>query len=334
MDLQLSNNLVSIIIPTYNRAHLIGETLDSVLAQTYPNWECIIVDDGSTDDTATLIANYILKDNRFKYYQRPVGRIKGANACRNYGFELSQGQYIKWFDSDDIMHPDFLEKQVEVLEQNKDLDFCICLADAFYDNSDSRKIFKANRVPKNDKLTSYLVKNHYFFTASPLWKKSLLRDKSLFDEYLTDSQETDFHFRMLSFNVKYEYTNDILFSIRRGHSSITQDKLNLISSNFSRFKFFLKAFDIVEENEVDDKNLLRQYILYRLLGLFYFLNDTQNKKGMTKYYLKILKNIIKTNYSLKDKTAIYIGFLLIIVSNKGHNLIKHAKVNIIEVIEN
>ncbi|PZX92461.1 hypothetical protein DOS84_15175 [Flavobacterium aquariorum] len=326
--------LVSIIIPTYNRVHLIGETLESIIAQSYKSWECLIVDDWSTDDTATLIADYIKKDARFQYHQRPVDRKKGANACRNYGFELSKGKYIKWFDSDDIMHPDFLEKQVQVLEKNKYLDFCICLANEFFDNLDSRNIFKANRTPKNDKLTSYLVKNHYFFTASPLWKKSLLRGKPLFDEDLTDSQETDFHFRMLSFDVKYEYTNDVLFSIRRGHSSITQDELNLVSSNFSRFKFFLKAFEIVEENEVDDKNLLKQYILYRLLGLFYFLNDTQNKKVMTKYYFRILKNIIKTKYSLKDKIAICIGFLLIIVSNKGHNLIKRAKVNIIEVIEN
>ena len=64
--LSIENNLVSIIIPTYNRAHLIGETLDSISAQTFRNWECIIVDDGSTDDTATLIANYIKKDIRFQ----------------------------------------------------------------------------------------------------------------------------------------------------------------------------------------------------------------------------------------------------------------------------
>ena len=63
--------LISIIIPTFNRAHLIGETLDSVLAQTYPNWECIIVDDGSTDTTDEVVGEYVKKDSRFLYHHRP-----------------------------------------------------------------------------------------------------------------------------------------------------------------------------------------------------------------------------------------------------------------------
>ena len=112
------NPLLSIIIPTYNRAHLIGETLDSVLGQTYKNWECIIVDDGSTDKTPEVIANYIQKDSRFQFYNRPSDRPKGANACRNFGYEISTGKYVKWFDSDDIMHPEFLEKQINVLKTN------------------------------------------------------------------------------------------------------------------------------------------------------------------------------------------------------------------------
>lgn len=68
--------LVSIIIPTYNRAHLIGETLDSVLAQTYINWECIIVDDRSTDDTKEVIDSYLYGDVRFSYFKRPEKYFK------------------------------------------------------------------------------------------------------------------------------------------------------------------------------------------------------------------------------------------------------------------
>lgn len=68
--------LVSIIIPTYNRAHLISETLDSVLGQTYPNWECIVVDDGSIDSSITVIQKYLELDSRFFYFSRPVNKKK------------------------------------------------------------------------------------------------------------------------------------------------------------------------------------------------------------------------------------------------------------------
>lgn len=90
--------LVSIIIPTYNRAHLIGETLDSVLAQTYTNWECIIVDDGSSDNTDEVVGAYVKKDNRFKYYHRPDEHLPGGNGARNFGFKMSQGEYVNWLD--------------------------------------------------------------------------------------------------------------------------------------------------------------------------------------------------------------------------------------------
>src|SRR5690554_2800862 len=107
------NPLVSIIIPTYNRAHLIGETLDSVLAQTYENWECIVVDDGSTDNTEELMAEYMTKDARFQYHHRPKDRLPGGNAARNYGFEVSMGEYIQWFDSDDLMLTEYLSTRID-----------------------------------------------------------------------------------------------------------------------------------------------------------------------------------------------------------------------------
>ena len=80
--------LVSIIIPSYNRAKLLEETLDSILAQTWKNWECIVVDDGSTDSTEELLKMKYLNDKRFTWYRRPQDVPKGANACRNYGFQI------------------------------------------------------------------------------------------------------------------------------------------------------------------------------------------------------------------------------------------------------
>ena len=95
---------VSIIIPTFNRGCLLEETLQSILKQTYTKWECIIVDDGSTDNTEKIVEKYIKSDSRIQYYKRPETRKKGANSCRNYGFKLAKGEYINWFDSDDEMY--------------------------------------------------------------------------------------------------------------------------------------------------------------------------------------------------------------------------------------
>ena len=98
--------MISVVIPTYNRAHLIGETLDSIMAQTYPDWECIIIDDHSTDSTDDIINTYLFKDPRFSYYKKPKQLPKGPSASRNYGLTKASGDYINWFDSDDLMHPE------------------------------------------------------------------------------------------------------------------------------------------------------------------------------------------------------------------------------------
>ena len=87
----MQNRLISIIIPIFNRASLLSETLDSILAQTYSHWECIIVDDGSTDNTQDVIDRYLKLDSRFRCFSRPSNRPKGANACRNFGYEKSKG---------------------------------------------------------------------------------------------------------------------------------------------------------------------------------------------------------------------------------------------------
>jgi len=99
------NPLVSIVITSFNRAKYIGEAIESVLSQTYSNLECIIVDDGSTDNTEGIVFEYIKRDRRVSFYPRPQDSPKGANACRNYGFSVSKGEYINWLDDDDLLHP-------------------------------------------------------------------------------------------------------------------------------------------------------------------------------------------------------------------------------------
>src|SRR5690554_568349 len=123
---------VSIIIPFYNRAHLIGETLDSIIAQTYTHWECIVVDDGSTDNTEEVVSAYVDKDSRFQFYHRPDTHKPGGNGARNYGFSLSKGEYINWFDSDDLMDSNKIQIKLKSII-NTEYNFCVC-DDAFFED--------------------------------------------------------------------------------------------------------------------------------------------------------------------------------------------------------
>lgn len=109
-------SLVSIIMPTYNCGKFIAETMDSVINQSYKNWEMIIVDDCSTDNTKEVVEEYIKKDSRIKYHI--LEKNSGAAVSRTKAMELAKGKYIAFLDSDDLWTKDKLEKQIKFMEEN------------------------------------------------------------------------------------------------------------------------------------------------------------------------------------------------------------------------
>ena len=111
----MSESLVSIITPTYNCADFIARTLDSVLAQTYQNWEMIIVDDRSQDNTKEIVDSYMMRDSRIRYHLLEVN--SGAAVARTTAMKLAKGTYMAFLDSDDIWLPDKLERQITWMEQ-------------------------------------------------------------------------------------------------------------------------------------------------------------------------------------------------------------------------
>lgn len=332
-----SNNpsIISIIIPTYNRANLIEETLDSVLAQTYTNWECIIIDDNSTDNTSDVLNPY-LKDKRFHFHIRPPERKKGANSCRNFGFELSSGEFVKWFDSDDIMLPDFLRNQITHLETDKKLDFCVCLSETFIEGTSETFVNKANRTPSYDIISAYLFKNHYFLTAAPLWRKEFLKHNNLsFDEELSNSDESDFHFRALILKPKYYYAEDILYKVRRGNTSVTQDEKNILNSLYSKVRFFKKVELEIDKIDLIDKKKIYNYLLSRQLNLFYEIRQL-TKRELISYFLdfrSLYNLLIKSHKSFLSKIKILFGLLMVSFFSKGYKLM-YFKVDYREQIEN
>jgi glycosyltransferase involved in cell wall biosynthesis len=216
-------SLISIIIPTFNRAHLIGETLDSVIAQTYTNWECIVVDDGSNDYTCELLRFYSKKDSRIQYYQRPKDRPKGANACRNFGFELSKGEYIHWFDSDDLMTRDNLQEKVSYLTNNEQVDFCISKAVKFEGNGRERKFIYSNLnlTVESSLYEDYITGKISILNVTPLWRRKIFESDELYDETLYQYQDLDLYSRIIFKNNRMGIINKELIYIRRFNESIS-----------------------------------------------------------------------------------------------------------------
>lgn len=113
--------LISVIIPAYNAEKYLKEALDSVLSQTYQNWECIIIDDGSTDDTQKIVQDYITQDKRFIYFFQ---KNQGLSAARNSGIKIAKADYIAFLDSDDIWLPIHIESlQKAMIQYNPDMVF-------------------------------------------------------------------------------------------------------------------------------------------------------------------------------------------------------------------
>lgn len=112
----MQEGLVSIVTPVYNAERFINETIDSVMAQTYDNWELILVDDCSSDNSAAIIDEYVKKDSRVKYIKNKEN--SGAAVSRNAGIEMAKGQYVAFVDSDDVWKPEKLEKQLAFMKKN------------------------------------------------------------------------------------------------------------------------------------------------------------------------------------------------------------------------
>ncbi|HPE84092.1 MAG TPA: glycosyltransferase family 2 protein [Aequorivita sp.] len=257
------SNKVSIIIPTYNRAHLIGETLESVMRQTYHNWECIIVDDGSTDNTYQVVDSYVKKDGRFQYHKRPNTHNKGGNGARNYGFELSDGSYIKWFDSDDLMLPTCLQEQVDLIAQQQ-TDVCVCKLKRF--SSEQKEGWGDYEIESSNLIADYLIGNISFYVCCPLWNRAFLKGKELFDEKVSTLDDWDFNLRMLYENPRISFLDKALILYRLHENSLVREipRFNvkeIESEIYTRKKHLvlLKQMGLLKERKLLEKYLKKRY---------------------------------------------------------------------------
>jgi len=310
--------LLSIIIPTFNRAHLIRETLDSILLQSYQNWECLIVDDGSTDHTSGVVQEYSNKDSRFQYHQRPVNSIKGPNSCRNYGFELCKGDYVNWFDSDDLYHPFALENYTKAIQDDTD----VVIARLEVVDFETKKKIKENTILSNNIIEDYYVGKIAYYVCGPLWKRSFLtQQKQLFDPAIRNLDDWDFNLRMLYAKPKVLYIDKPLIKYRFHTTSLSQElaKLNFneIQSEFTaREKHLL----LLSQNKMANLTVLKKFIKNRYA---FFFREALMQNHPKKFYF--LKKLLRCEFFLFDiygmlKTVT--GYMIFSLFKKGYALLK------------
>ena len=308
--------LVSIIIPIYNRANLIKETLDTIHKQSYSNWECIIVDDGSTDKTFSILSSYVTKDSRFKCYKRPLKALKGGNAARNFGLEMSSGQLINWFDSDDLMEKSFIEDKVQLL-MNKDVDFVVSRCENFYKDGQVKPFFiGANKTAKLN-VDNFIQRKVFWVTGDLMVKRKQLGSIT-FDPVIRSGQEFNFFIKLLANNqLNGVFLNKIVYK-RRVHEQSIQGSLNDKIKNKNIQICFLNTYRSVSTRI----NIKSREILLNTVMATTFNNFLYSRKSMA------TKELL--GYVLKEKgifsTVIYsISLIMAYSIKKGYNLMLFSR---------
>lgn len=223
-------DLISIITPVYMCEAYIERTMNSVLAQTYPNWEMLLVDDCSPDGSAEIIRSYAEKDPRFKYIK--LDNNSGAAIARNVGLENAKGRYIAYLDADDIWLPQKLEKQIRFMEEN-DVQFSCCDYEKI--EADDTPLNKVVHMPKTITYNQ-LLSNTIIQTVGVIVDLNKVDRKLLVMPNVRRGQDSATWLQMLRNGVKFTGQNEVLAQYRRVPQSLSANKFSAMKRTWYLYR--------------------------------------------------------------------------------------------------
>lgn len=292
----------SIIIPVYNVEEYLDRCLKSILNQTYSNYEVIIVNDGSPDNSDNIIKSYEKEDKRFKGYKKVNG---GLSDARNYGLKYATGDYLIFIDADDYIENNYLEKVNDVLEKNKDIDvlkFKIKLVD------EGKNLIRMENGLNKEGVTSFeeLVKLEFLEPAwSYVYKLSFWKENNF--TYLKGMIHEDFGLtpEILMKANKIYYLNSYLYNYVQRNGSI-------MSSN-NKEKLHKKAYDmlyqydrLIKINYNKDTKVYKSFLANALISKTNTLDKDEQKKYKEELRKrKVIDNLIDDTLKRKIKKIIY-----------------------------
>ncbi|WP_418263876.1 glycosyltransferase family 2 protein [Flavobacterium faecale] len=291
----MSIKKISVIVPCYNQAHYLNEALESIYQQTYSYWECIVVNDGSTDITEEIVQKWISIDNRFSYIKKENG---GLSSARNSGLRVTTGDYIQFLDADDYLNKYKFEYQLKCFG-NDNTDLVIC--DYFPFNQ------KTGAFHRGRYMSPFLDLNNYKYDIVLKWergisipchcilfKRELLEQNTtiLFDESLPNHEDWAFWVKIFYFSKGISIVKESLVGYRIHNSSMCSD-VELMNKGFvkaceANISFFESLNDIKMTNICNDKLII-------LLG-----KDKFNLKKFLKLFIPPILLILKQKIVKKN----------------------------------
>jgi len=227
--------LVSVIVPSYNYAHFITQTLDCISAQTYKNWECIIVDDGSTDNTREVVESYLAADPRFQYVSQ---KNQGLAAARNTGITRSRGIFLQFLDSDDLIEEKKLDLQVAYLMHHPEIDIVYGSSRSFRAEDVGDRPYATWGEPMTDqpKLSGrgrdalLPLLRMTFVPHAPLLRKTVVDSVGTFNAEFNPNEDWHFWIRCYMNNQMFQYKNleGTVALYRRHPTSMSADRVRML----------------------------------------------------------------------------------------------------------
>lgn len=307
--------LVSIIIPIYNRLEYINEAIDSVLAQTYQNYEIVVVDDGSTSNVKRVLEPYM---NKIKYIWQ---ENKGLAVARNTGIKNSEGKYFAFLDDDDLFEPQKLEVQVPILENNPQVGFVY--SDYYIFETSNKKETRLSLAAGRDRPSSEFTKlffvNPNVAINSVLIRRKCFEDVGLFDESLYQHEDGDMLLRIaLQWQVKF--LNYPSAKVRRHPNKMSQNRIEMC-------KAIIKSSKKILASSPKFKNSLGIDVDNKLAEIYFQLGEAYLSKKMVRNSIIQFKSSRKLSKKCVNIRTICMMLLKTLFNNLYQNGKKKIKMS-------
>jgi glycosyltransferase involved in cell wall biosynthesis len=317
--------LISIIIPCYNYAHFLSECFVNLNNQSYTNWECLVVDNASTDNSKDVIHSFAQSDNRIKYLHQPV---KGPSAARNMGIKAAKGSYIQLLDADDLLQVNKFKNGLALFDADANVD--IVYTDMrYFANDNKNEMFYAMQLNKIDdkpwmcytqgrkmEMLPELLNANIMVISSPLIKKSSLDEIGYFDETLDYNEDWELWLRFAFADKK--------FVVDKADNSMTLIRVhNTSHSSNNVFKMFLAGLRIGYKYEplIEDITLKTKFKQKTQFAIYSLEKIMYKKRSDVSFLKESLRLLVKV---LPDKK--YLIWLSLIEKEK--NSVLHNSISI------